>query len=400
MNLYFKLVTPNRRFSFKCWSFTRWFAGTLVGVFVCVLPLRTVAQTVENGTAPTFTLEAARGGRLWGPYSLRNRSRLTLAGQTYQLRIYLPDRLSFISLGSGRVFGPVQALDGRLVEIDGHMYAFAHVTEPLPSRPPLPPAPPEPPRPEPIPMPYEEKPVPPAPRPLLPRPAPQTRISVWLIPRGRTPSRWEVDQRNGAEADLERTLLGVDLKSHGWLARFGIVNEVRSDDILHTGLTVSDSSFSDGDGFLLEVGYRQPFLRENGWEAYGGLRASYRREQGRVTSRTASGVAGTNATVELDFQRGSASVTLSETALWLDAGLQYHADRWGLTLDLGIQPFGTITVDGKIPYGTQRLRLGLERDQPLLVAFGGWLDHESWRFFADYSLGSEERLRLGAGYRF
>jgi len=282
-----------------------------------------------------------------------------------------------------------------LLEIDGAMYAFAHGVGAGSRRAPLPPAPLPPPTPPPIPIPEAPTPTTAHPRPPLPAPAQELRAALWLDPLDRTPMKWEVGGLRGSDAEIERTSLGGGLAWRGWSLQLGLSGAVSSGDILPSGLEVSESRLDDGSGWSLAGGYRQIFLREGGWEAYGGLRAVIRRDEADLRSNSATGRSGTNDTVELTFAPHVSNLTLTEVALWLDAGLGYSATAWGLSLDLSVQPFGNIAVDGHLPHDGVELPVDAERAQPLYVALGGWLGYAEWRCFGEVAAGSEQRIRLG-----
>ncbi|MDD5708282.1 MAG: hypothetical protein PHR35_20380 [Kiritimatiellae bacterium] len=368
------------------------------------LPLWLSVWCVSASTAmaapATFSLEAARTHRVWGPFDLKDGSYVQVGADRYQLRLLPPDRLSFISLRSGRVYGPVQTVNGRLVEIGGAMYAFSHGAAAGSARPPLPPAPPPPPRPAPIPLPEEQPPAVAAARPLLPAPEDELRASLWVDPLERTPVKWHVDGRSGTGADLERSSVGGGIAWRGWLLQLGLSPSVSSGDILPGGLTVAESSLDSGSGWSLMGGYRQPFLREGSWEVYGGARASIRKDEADLKSSTAVGQVGTNATLDLTYENTKTDITLTELALWIDTGLVYSRPNWGFHLDLSIQPLGNIDVEGGLPLGGDELEVEVEREQPMLFGLGLWFGQDPWRFFGEATAGSDQRVRLGASYGF
>jgi hypothetical protein len=372
----------------------------VVGLAALLIVLAGVERLTAAATVSTFTLEAVRGRQVWGPFEMRDGTRINLAAGAYELRIYPPDRLSFISLRSGRVFGPVQGIDGRLLEIDGAMYAFAHGVGAGSRRPPLPPVPQPPPTPPPIPIPEAPAPTLAHPRPVLPAPLEELRVALWIDLLDRTPMKWEVGGERGSDTEIERTSLGGGLAWRGWSLQIGLSGDVSSGDILPGGLEVSESRLDSGSGWSLAGGYRQPFLRDGGWEAYGGLRAVIRRDDADLRSTSATGQGGTNATVELTFASHVTGLTLTEVALWLDAGLAYTATSWGLSLDLSVQPVGNIAVDGDLARGGTDLPVEAKRSQPLYLALGGWLGYEEWRCFGEVAAGAEQRFRLGVSRGF
>ncbi|NLF21928.1 MAG: hypothetical protein GX590_02095 [Lentisphaerae bacterium] len=347
----------------------------------------------------SFSLQEIRAEQVHGPYLLRDGDRLQLGGAAYQMRLVPPDRLSFISLATGRVYGPVQTIEGRLVEIDGRMYAFSWRVDQMvpapPPRAPLPPAPRAPPRPEPIPIPPLHAPEPLRPRTALPPPRDTRRATFWIAPTDDTPMNWKVDGRRARDVDLARTTVGGALEWRGWMAELHLSPSVDGGELLPQGMDVVQSDLGDGTGWLLAVGYRRPLLVRGDWEVTGGARASLRQDALELTSNTAFGRAGTNETVDVSYATQSSDITLTEFALWLDIGLAYAVDHWGIHLDLAFQPLGTVDVDGGLAYGDRELPLKADRDQPLSIGVGGWLGWNRWRVFGDFTTGSDQTLRIG-----
>jgi hypothetical protein len=348
----------------------------------------------------TFTLQAVRTEQVHGPYRLVDGDRLQLGAAAYQMRLIPPDRLSFISLASGRVFGPVQTIEGRLVEIDGQMYVFSWrvrqgVPPPPPPRAPLPPAPQAPPRPDPIPIPPIPTPEPLRPRTALPPQRETWRGAFWIAPADDTPMNWKVDGRRARDLDLARTTVGGALEWRGWLAELRLSPSVDGGELLPQGMDVTQSDLGDGTGWLLAIGYRRPLLMRGDWEVTGGARASLRQDALELTSNTAFGRTGTNETVDVSYATQSSDITLTEFALWLDIGLSYSVEHWGLYLDLAFQPVGVVNVDGGLAYGDRELSIKADRDQPLSIGAGGWIGWNRWRLFADFTTGADQTLRLG-----
>lgn len=348
--------------------------------------------------AETFSLQAARTHRVFGPYALSDGDQISLDGHAYQIRIVPPDRLSFISLSSGRVYGPVQTIDGRLLEINDQMYAFYWRVEAIGATPraPLPPMPQAPPRPESIPIPPVKLAVPPKPRTLLPAPSTAWRTALWYAPVHETPMKWKVDDLRGKDTDITRTTLGGSMEWRGWSAQLGLSPSVSGGEILPRGLDVTESELEDGTGWSLALGYKRPFLKEGRWEATGGARLFISQDKMDLTSTTALGQLGTNDTVDVTYATETTSITVTEMALWLDLGLSYSEKYWGFYLDLGLIPFGSVEVSGDLMYGDEALSLSAERGQPMTFGVGGWVGVAPWRGFVDYTAGSETRLRFGA----
>ncbi len=361
----------------------------------------------------TFTLEATITHRVSGPFPLRDGDRIRLEGKIYEMRIVPPDRLSFIAVVSGRVYGPVQTIEGRLIEIDGSMYAFSWRVKPLTTatqatgprleakpRAPLPPMPQAPPRPEPIPIPPVPRPEPPKPRTPLPDPSRDWSVSLWYAPSHDTPVKWEVDGRNGNKNDLSRKTWGGAMEWHGWMAGLALSSSLGCGDILPRGMDVTESQVDDGDGWMLALGYSRPFLKRGGWLATGGARVTIRQEKADLTGTAIIGQPGTNDSVDVRYDTQTSEITLTEYALWLDLGLDYDAAWWGLYLDLSFQPLGTIDVEGGLMYNGEELSVGVERDQPMAIGVGAWTGIPPWRLFADLTAGTESLMRIGLIYDF
>ncbi|NLF85912.1 MAG: hypothetical protein GX571_07380, partial [Lentisphaerae bacterium] len=93
-------------------------------------------------------------------------------------------------------------------------------------------------------------------------------------------------------------------------------------------------------------------------------------------------------------------VTVTELALWLDMGLSYSREWWGLFGSLNLQPLGSLDVEGGLNLDGQKLSIEAERSQPLAFGFGAWAGVSPWRGFADYTVGTESSLRIGVMYDF
>ncbi len=359
--------------------------------------------------AESFTLQAVRTERFFGPYPLQDGERAQVDGHWYQMRIVPPDRLSFISIASGRVYGPVQTIEGRLLELNGQMYAFswrianaAPVPAPPAAAPRVQPPPlvPPPPVPEPIPIPPLSSPIPPKPRTPLPAPSTEWQAVGWLAPFHDSAIDWKVDGKRGRQSDLSRTTLGGAMCWHGWTASLGLSPSVSGGALIPYGMDVTEAELDDGTGWAMSLGYRRPFLRQGRWEATGGARISISQDKLDLKSTTAVGYAGTNATIDVIYESDASSVTVTELALWLDLGLSYSQEWWGLYADLNLQPLGSIDVEGGLNVNGQKLSIDAEREQPLAFGFGAWGGVAPWRGFADFTVGTESSLRLGVMYDF
>ncbi|NLN02359.1 MAG: hypothetical protein GX174_10715 [Lentisphaerae bacterium] len=370
---------------------------------LCACALGLHAQT----PAKSFTLQEARTERLFGPYVLQDSTRVQVDGHAYQMRIVPPDRLSFISIASGRVYGPVQTIEGRLVELNRKMYAFswhkattatAPATTTTPRTPPLSQVPP--PLPEPIPIPPLVDPAPPRPRTLLPEVGTAWHVTGWLAPLHETALRWKVDSKSGNDSDLSRTTIGAGVTWHGWLATLGFSPSVSGGALLPYGMDVTEAELDDGTGWSLALGYRRPFLRQGNWEASFGGRISISQDKLDLKSTTAIGQVSTNDTLDVIYESDTSSVKVTELALWLDAGITYTREWWGLFANLYLQPLNSIDVSGGLEMNGHKLSIDAERKHPLAFGIGGWVGASPLRGFADYTYGTESFLRIGVLYDF
>ena len=355
--------------------------------------------------AENFTLQAVRTERVFGPYLLQDGDRAQINGQWYQMRIVPPDRLSFISLASGRVYGPVQTIEGRLLELNGQMYAFSwRIATAAPAAAPPrvlpPPLAPPPPIPAPIPIPPLASPIPPKPRTPLPAPSTEWHVAGWLAPFHDSAIDWKVDGKRGRQSDLSRTTLGGAMSWHGWTASLGLSPSVSGGALIPYGMDVTEAELDDGTGWSMSIGYLRPFLRQGRWEATGGGRISLSQDKLDLKSTTAVGHAGTNATIDVVYESDSSSVTVTELALWLDVGLSYSQEWWGLFASLNLQPLGSLDVEGGLNLNGQKRSIDAERSQPLAIGFGAWAGVAPWRGFTDFTVGTESSLRLGVMYDF
>ena len=241
--------------------------------------------------AESFTLQAVRTDRVFGPYLLQDGERAQVDGQWYQMRIVPPDRLSFISLASGRVYGPVQTIEGRMLELHGQMYAFSwrvgNATPAAAARELPPPLPPPPPRPASIPIPPLANPAPPRPRTPLPTPSTEWQAVVWMAPFHDSAIDWKVDGKRGRQSDLSRTTFGGAMSWHGWTASLGLSPSVTGGALLPYGMDVTEAELDDGTGWSVSLGYRRPLLRQGRWEATGGGRFSISQDKLDLKSTTA-----------------------------------------------------------------------------------------------------------------
>ena len=367
------------------------------------LALFGLAGYAPGATAPAqFTLADVRGHRIWGPYPIREGARFELDGRLYELRARDAGRLAFLDVRAGEVYGPLQAVDGRLVEISGRMYSFAHGVPEAAARAPLPPVPPPPPRPAPIPIPDDSRgvvPLAPA-RAVLPPQREGAQAAFWIDAMDNTPLKWTVDGRQGSEEALKRTSFGGGFGWRGWTFQGSLSGAVSSDDIIPTGLDVSEADLDDGTGWLLAVGYRQPFLREAGWEVYAGAHMTCRHDEMTLNTRSAVQGVSTNGSRDLTFSSQSSDLSVDEFAIWLDAGLSYSQPFWGVYADLSVLPFNDLSVDGGMPYNGLVLPIEGARTQPLTVTGGGWIGEKPWRFFTEIRAGSDQRLRIGVTFAF
>ena len=377
---------------------------------VALMILMALAPVFLFATPSSFYLQETKSSALYGPFPVKSGFRVQLNGQSYALRIVGKDRLAFLA-PDRQIFGPLQMVEGRLVNLRGSMYAFylhEDKTAPVPrqvnraSRPePFIPAPP--PRPKPISV-TEETPhrvVPAKDLPELPRAENTLAFAAWLAFVDDTPIDWKVDSLNGTDSALERTTIGVDCFWNAFSARLSYSPSLKSGDIVPNGVGITGSSLDDGSGVALQVGYSRPFLKEGGWVASAGVRGSLRRDKADLTTRSLTGHGvDTNGLVSADYISATTSLTIDEYSIWLDLKLGYSADVWGVHAGFSIQPVSEYKIDGDFVFGGKRYSIECDRDVPIAFGFGGWYDYRDIRYFGNISFGATELFRLGALYEF
>jgi hypothetical protein len=374
----------------------------------------TAALLLSAGTGlaqDAFTMLNIRDSRVYGPFRLKSGETIHIDGASYQLLTPAAGRVSFKSLANGIVYGPLQVVDGRLGVVGNATYRLkpasaASVPAQAAATPRAEPFVPQPPAmPEKIPVPEQQRRVVPA-KDLraLPETTPVLRALAWLAPMDNTPLDWKIDSSSAGDGAIERVSLGGEAEWNHWVASVTLSPVVESGGIAKGGSGITGASLKDGTGWSIGGGYRRPFLVEGGWSASAGLRGQIRQDSGDLTAHTvaSSSHTDTNGVVSVLSERRTetSSITVRELSLWIDLELAYSQDVWGIYADVSIEPVSEYDVSGSIKYGEGSLSIDAERSLPLSATFGGWYRMDNWRFFADLTLGNDERLRLGCGYDF
>ena len=230
-----------------------------------------------------FSFQNLRDSTVSGPYRLRKGDKVSLGGITYEVLTPSQGRVSFKSLSSGVVYGPIQAVDGRIGVVGNASYCLraaaddAAVTPPpqqtasIQNEPfvPQPPA-----MPTLIDVPEQQKPTLVKPKKLRPLPESQEvlRFWGWLAPLDNTSVDWKIDSSKSGDGEIERTSLGGDVEWNNWMASVSLSPTVECGDIASGGTGITGASIEDGTGWSIEGGYRRALLSEGGWTAKAGLR--------------------------------------------------------------------------------------------------------------------------------
>ncbi len=365
-----------------------------------------------------FTMQNIRDSKVYGPFRLKSGETVRIDGVSYRLMTPSAGRVSFKSLANGTVYGPLQVVDGRLGVVGNATYRLKPASSPAESagtpsratataandtREPFVPQPPA--MPEMIPVPEQQRRVVPA-KDLraLPETDPVFRILAWLAPIDHTPLDWKIDSSASGHGAIERVSLGGEAEWNHWLASVTLSPFVDSGNMAKGGSGITGASLDDGTGWSIAGGYKRPFLVEGGWSASAGLRGKISQDSGDLTAHTVatSSHTDTNGVVSVlsENRVETSSITIRELSLWIDLELAYSQSFWGLYADVSIEPVSDYNVSGSIKYGEGSLSIDAERSQPISATFGGWYRMDQWRFFADLTLGADQRLRLGGGYDF
>ena len=362
-----------------------------------------------------FSFQNLRDSTLQGPYRLRKGERISLNGTTYEVLTPSAGRVSFKSLSNGVVYGPIQAVDGRIGVIGNASYCLreaagnAVATAPRPqaanTRPdPFVPQPPAMPAMIDVPEPQTQTLVKPKDLRPLPESPSVFRVLGWLAPIDNTSVDWKIDSSKSGDGAIERTSIGGDAEWNNWIASFSLSPIVKCGEIASGGSGVTGVSLEDGTGWSLAGGYKRAFLSEGGWTARAGLRGLIRQDSGdlSVQSVILRDETDTNGVVNVksEHHTQSSSITVRELSLWIDIDLEYAADNWGAYAGVYIQPVSAYNVSGSIHYGDGSLSLDAERATPIDIMVGGWYYFDVWRVFADLTVGADIRFRLGCGYDF
>ena len=363
-----------------------------------------------------FSFQNLRDSTVQGPYRLRKGERIQLGGTTYEVLTPSQGRVSFKSLANGVVYGPIQAVDGRIGVVGNASYCLREASGNAVAAPPAPrqtsanrnePFVPQPPAmPAMIEVPEQQTPTLVKPKDLRPLPEskPVFRVSGWLALVDNTPIDWKIDSSKSGDGEIERTSIGGDAEWNNWFASVSLSPFVECGDIASGGTGVTSASFEDGMGWSIAGGYRRVFLSEGGWTANAGLRGQIRQESGdlSVHSVIRSDETDTNGVVTAKSERRTqtSSMTIRELSLWIDIGLSYSDELWGAYADVSIQPISDYSISGSVHYGDGNLSIDAERKMPISITAGGWYGFDQWRIFADLTLGGDTRFRIGYGYEF
>jgi hypothetical protein len=362
-----------------------------------------------------FSFQNLRDSTVSGPYRLHKGDKVRLGGITYEVLTPSQGRVSFKSLSNGVVYGPIQAVDGRIGVVGNASYCLrAAADDAAVTPPPQPPAnvqsepfvPQPPAMPTLIEVPEQQKPTLVKPKQLRPLPKSQEvlRFWGWLAPLDNTSVDWKIASSKSGDGEIERTSIGGDVEWNNWMASVSLSPTVECGDIASGGTGIRGASIEEGTGWSIEAGYRRALLSEGGWTAKAGLRGQIRQESGDLTvlSLIRSEETDTNGVVTAKSERRTqtSSITIRELSLWIDLELAYSEDNWGTFAIVSFQPVSDYNVSSSIHYGEIDLSLDAERPQPLDVTVGGWYGFDRWRLFADLTLASDTRFRIGCGYDF
>ena len=363
-----------------------------------------------------FSFQNLRDSSVQGPYRLRNGARIRLGGVDYEVLTPSAGRVSFKSLSNGVVYGPIQAVDGRIGVVGNASYCLREaadneaVVAPRPQQAantrPDPFVPPPPAMPAMIEVPEPQTQTVVKPKDLRPLPdSPSVfRLSGWLASIDNSSVDWKIDSSKSGDGDIERTTIGGDVEWNNWIASVAFSPTVECGDMASGGTGVTGVSLEDGTGWSLAGGYRRVFLSEGNWSAKAGIRGQIRQESGDLSAQSVIRKEGTDTngvvSVKSEHLTQSSSITIRELSLWIDLELTYAEDNWGVYAGVYIQPVSDYNVSGSIHYGEGSLPLDAERALPIDVTAGGWYGFDRWRVFADITVGTDTRLRLGCGYDF
>lgn len=366
-----------------------------------------------------FSFQNLRDSTVSGPFLLQKGKMVMLDGTTYEVQTPASGRVAFKSLSNGVVYGPIQAVDGRIGVIGKASYCLREAAAdamPVEVVPPPPPRPVEKPQepfvpqpkamPEMIEVPEQQTQTLVKPKDLRPLPKSQKvfRILGWLAPMDNTSVDWKIDSSKSGGGDIERTTIGADAEWNNWRASVALSPTVECSDIASGGTGVTGASLEDGTGWSIDGGYRRAFLAEGNWTAKAGIRGQIRQESGdlSVHSVIRHDEADTNGVVTVKSERRTqtSSITIRELSLWLDLELAYAEDNWGFYTAFSFQPISEYSISSSIHYGEVDLSLDAERALPVDVMAGVWFNLGSWRLFTDVTVAADTRIRLGCGREF
>ena len=373
--------------------------------------------------AGQFFLTETRDKSVAGPYTMYDGAKVRIGGVLYEIQSRENDRASFVSTADKSSFGPFQLVDGRIMRIGDGSYSFswksasrnqaapvashsaasasAGVPRPVREKP-IAEFDPIPPKPEmlDVPEPERQRTVAPLNLPALPNASRPLAWAAWLAPVDMTPVEWSVESASGSNSDIKRFSVGGAITLNSWLAEAQLSTGVKCGEIIPEGLGISNSSMDDGSGWSLGVGYKRPFLREDGWTASAGLFGRIRQDKGDLTATTlvSTGSTDTNnlGNVYSEFETSSSSVKVTELTLRIDLELAYEQEFWKAYVDILVQPVSEMDVSGGIRYGDDMLGVSAKHNDPIGLRVGGWYElDEGWRVAGDLTVGMESLLRLG-----
>lgn len=368
-------------------------------------------------SASRFSLIESRSKAISGPYTIYQGAKVRIGGDLYELS--LPDdRISFIAT-DGKVYGPFEPVEGRMMRINNATYTFTSqsvsLSQPIapevsvaPEAPAVQQKPivefrPIPPKKEMIPISEDatRRTVDPLDLPSLPDASHPFMWGLWYSPIDITPFKWSVDSFSGAESDLERSTLGIGLYYNSWMLEAQYSISAEGGNVVPNGMGITESSLDDGNSKSIAVGYKRPFLDEGRWKALAGVYFRYRLDEVDMSVRSLSQgtVIGTN-NVESYFSSYStkeSSIEVEELLLRVDLELAYSQERWGASAAALIYALSDVAVSGKFPYSGGSLELSAKHDNPVGMRISGWyqFNNDGWRARTELTLGPETELRLG-----
>ena len=379
--------------------------------------------------AAGFMLVQSRTGKSFGPFEARQGYIARIGSTEYRIGIEGNSRLVFVNVATGREFGPLDFVAGRMVEINGALYTLREASPALRTESTYAPqariasnteivrnthegdyAPP------PVPPPVvseidamagQSRTI--AKHPDFPSADPGLCVYGWIDPVHVIPYKWEVGGKKAKKASLDYFSVGANSIWNGWTFDFSLIGGAGTGSIVQSGLAVDSASLDDGSGFSVGGGYSHPFMRNGPWEIDGGVRVFYTslgmdmdgRAMTTYATTTATNIFGEVSTSEQKkYASSKTSADFTEWGVWLDFGATRTYDAWLFKGGVSIAPFTDAEVDAKLHGGSTDYSIKASRQFPL----SGWLGAEwgldSWRYSATITFGSDNMIRLGALYVF